>query len=446
MSYYCGICNNLNEASLICTVDNEKFCEKCLEFHMKNDQFDEHKIQPIEFYEEEKQKEEQRSIENSQKVSEALRDRILKEHGLLDSYVEEIKSLLVKKRDYLHQIIDNIIQKQIEECYEVRDSARVEMELLLKELSVDYSHNIEASDLVERFQTIEETHNLKFLEIRNATHNESLGKVLKQELNYALQYYPYGKPISLYYFKPVSDQLSLYNGASNSLNSIEIPSQVFKDYPAYCKLPDDTVLYSGGWQNNSSCSEVFLIDPRFREIEIKPSLKTARHQHSMIYYNGAIYVFGGATATGITNSSEKWIIGDSEWKPNGFMNKSKAQMGICELKGIIYISGEKEIESFNPATNEFKELPIVMEGRFLSVLVPRQNSILMFRGGDLREIEIEPRLIDFIVSPIRKTEWWCPTQPVWVGSQIFLFTDYSKTVYCYDMRDKKLYLANNLRQ
>mmetsp|Transcript_28127 Transcript_28127/g.27834 ORF Transcript_28127/g.27834 Transcript_28127/m.27834 type:complete len:87 (+) Transcript_28127:339-599(+) len=86
------------------------------------------------------------------------------------------------------------------------------------------------------------------------------------------------------------------------------------------------------------------------------------------------------------------------------MNKSKAQMGICELKGIIYISGEKEIESFNPITNEYKELPIVMEGRFLSVLVPRQNSILMFRGDELREIEIEPRLIEFIVSPIRKTE------------------------------------------
>mmetsp|Transcript_19144 Transcript_19144/g.19157 ORF Transcript_19144/g.19157 Transcript_19144/m.19157 type:complete len:167 (+) Transcript_19144:722-1222(+) len=166
----------------------------------------------------------------------------------------------------------------------------------------------------------------------------------------------------------------------------------------------------------------------------------------MIFHNGIAYVFGGATATGITNSSEKWVFGEDMWKSNGFMNKPKAQMGICVLNGIIYISGENDIESFNIETNEYRVLPIILEGNLLSVLIPRQNSFLMFRGGELREIEVTPRIIDFVVSPIKRMEWWCPTQPIWLGSQIFLFTDYNKTIYCFDMREKALYLANSFRQ
>lgn len=88
------------------------------------------------------------------------------------------------------------------------------------------------------------------------------------------------------------------------------------------------------------------------------------------------------------------------------MHTAKAQMGVCVLKDSIYIAGENDIEKYNPEINSFVVLNVDFQTRYLSVLVPRQNSLLIFRGDLLNELEPKPVNDQyFIVGQLRKIEW-----------------------------------------
>jgi hypothetical protein len=75
-------------------------------------------------------------------------------------------------------------------------------------------------------------------------------------------------------------------------------------------------------------------------------------------------------------------------------------MGVCVLNDQIYVSGETEIERYDPTTDEFIVLPIRFEGNFLSVLVSKDESIIIFRGTEVTQLELSPSPMAFKFAEI----------------------------------------------
>lgn len=306
MQDYCEFCSSGHRANLICTIHMTRFCETCMDIHLtlENDTDADHKIVAISVYEQKLKEKERIDIETKREISSALRAKIIKESQRVDGFIEDIRERLMKKREILIKKIDKVIHKQIENALDAKDLAKTQLESTIQELNRGFIENTPISHLVQRFQSIDDTRSLIFAEVRNATHHKYLDTALRQELNYSIEFYPSAKPISIFYFKAMTNKLFVFNALNNQTSVIDTKT-TFKDYAAWCKLPGDLVIYSGGWVKNVSSSEVFLVDPSTGAVETKPKMNVGRHQHAIIYYDGSIYAFGGATSTGITNSCEK---------------------------------------------------------------------------------------------------------------------------------------------
>ena len=433
MSEKCILCFDNKTANTFCKPCNALFCDDCVDTHINL--FDaEHTIINYQLYLEQNESKIHERKSTMKTITVGLRERLVEANIEVDNQHAEIISLINSKKEELHQQIDAFYDAKIEEISGELNSARITLESMLTDLSLQ--------ELAKYFSP-EDCEKMLFLEEISPQISKDLEASLRNELGYNLEIYPSGKQLPLYSFKSNSSLLFQYDILSEEEATMNIKNFECKTYAGWC-LAESNIIYTGGWKQGYSSYEAFEINTRKWSIEHLPNLLTPRHQHAAIYLSGTVYIFGGASQKGLTRTCEKWRKTTASWENLSQLKSPKTQMSVCVVGTHIYISSDSEIERYEPDSDTFTILPIIFESKLLSVIVAMEESILLFRGGEVSHLEITPSPIIFRTATIEVVDLWSSTSPILKSNKIYFIMDNTRIVYCYDIIEKTLELLADL--
>ena len=443
MEELCSLCGE-QPVSLICRTDLKKFCENCVDIHLKDEGFGvaSHQIATIDVFQVVEEEEFHQHTALKSEIINTLKDKAKQVRDNLESFKEKAVALLHERKDAIIERVHTIVLKQ--EYKLALQSSRIEGSLaqLEEELQkwVPLRENLPDSQLkpiMKVCESAEDVKNLSFLHITSPV-CDVLGESLDQALEINLSSQPKGRSTSLYYFKPRTNKVFEFDAALEEMRTKMLnTSFVFKDFAAWCELPSGEVVYSGGWNNDIYSNEVVIYTPMLSQIQYAPRMHMGRSQHSLTYHDGYVYCFGGATFTDETNCCERWRLGSTSWDVMSSMKTAKSRLSSCSMGNKIYIAGDTEVECYDPATDTFETLPVKLEFGGIPCLISKNDSILIMRNNSLYEYEIESK-VSFKVSPINGLEWWSPCTPVWRGSNFYILLNDERAVYRYNFPTKQL--------
>lgn len=227
MQELCKLCDPISSKtiSLICAIDLEIFCEDCIEKHLATES-EGHKVRPIGLFEEEKAQAELLRVENTFLISEALKQKLMQEKGQLDYFIDKIKEILFQKRNDLISQIDDLIEIELDQAIHSKDVTNFQLASMIEDIESNFENNSLVEAMTQRFNTEEEIDILTFVDVRNSVISNSFEIALKQELNYTIKSYKTAKPISLYFFKSMTNKCLAYNSLNNKIDTREIDNQL----------------------------------------------------------------------------------------------------------------------------------------------------------------------------------------------------------------------------
>lgn len=128
-----------------------------------------------------------------------------------------------------------------------------------------------------------------------------------------------------------TDTIYVYDVLNNQWNLVaNLPSKLA--YLSACLLPDNRVLITGGTDSNgNTVSSVYVYNPIDNSISQVSSMNYARENHTCIYYNGYVYVFGGDNGNTALDSIEKYDVASDNWEIVGSLPRP-----VTGLRSIIY--------------------------------------------------------------------------------------------------------------
>jgi B-box zinc finger/Kelch motif len=433
MSEICNICLLDKPLNTYCTSCSILLCVDCIESHVNQYEI-KHKIINYEIY---LQESERNLIERKQtmrNINSSLKEKLLEANLEIDGQFKQVSELINNERNCLKAFVDTVYSNMLAQAELDFESNTILFQSILNEVSIDDS--IKSLTLDDTGKMVYTEKIIPAIPLDLETH------ILKQ-LSFDIEVYPTAKPIYLYSIKFNSCSIFQFDILTEEETIINIKNFKFKSYGAWCLIGSE-IVYTGGWTQGNLSNEVFLINTLHWTLEPKPGMIIPRYQHGLACLNETVYAFGGATATGISCLCEKWEIGSKTWTPISNMNTPKAQMGICIVNEEIYISGDMGIEKYDPITDTFIIIPVAFETSLLSVLVPKEDSILIFRGSEASLLELHPSPMMFKLSEIGKTDLWSTTHPVHILETVYFVSDNSRIVYCYDLQEKTFDMITDL--
>ena len=125
-------------------------------------------------------------------------------------------------------------------------------------------------------------------------------------------------------------------------------------------LYSDTAVYCLGGVNHSYVPQKSVFQMS-EEIGVKPckDMKLTRHSFPGVIFDEFIYVFGGLTQGGFTDSCEKMNLATEVWEPIADISEPKAASSAVALSKSIFVVGgstnqipySSEIERYTPVDN-----------------------------------------------------------------------------------------------
>ena len=433
MSEPCSHCINNSPADTYCLTCSTLLCNECISQHFESSSTRHQLINYQIFLEQNFSKiESKKSIMKN--VSCWLKDRLIGANLEVDSQYLQVLNQIKEKQALLHTKVDQIFDQKLNDYKNLSNLNEKTLEFLLS-----------SSTLINpEIITTEDTENFIFSEIFNPNLTKDLEFSIAKELNYNLEIYPVGKPVPIYSFKPNSSQVFMFDILSEEEVVMNVKNFECKSYAGWC-LMGSNIIYTGGWKSGYSSFEVFEINTSKWVVEPKPHLLTPRHQHAAICIDKTVYVFGGATKTGLTNLCEKWEYSKDQWIEIQSMQVPKTQMGICVVGKDIYLSNDSEIEKYCTKTDSFSGVNIKFEFRLLSTLVSKDYHVLMFRPGEVLEYETENGLL-FKVCNTENIDLWSSTHPVIKMDKVHFFLENLRIVYSFDLVSKKLEILTDFNK
>ncbi|OMJ67640.1 hypothetical protein SteCoe_35146 [Stentor coeruleus] len=367
-------------------------------------------------------------------VNSWLREHLLEANIEVDNQYKETLKRLESKKDFLDTLIDQVLTEKLSASTESFKSNKIALDLML----TDNALNSLANEI-----SLQDISRMIYSETIVPNISKELEVCIEKELAFDIQVFPTGKPIPLYSFKSNSSKVYMFDILTEEEVITTIKNFDCKSFAGWC-FANNNIIYTGGWKQGYASYEVFEINTAKWIVEPKPNLLIPRYQHSAIFVKNAVYVFGGATKNGITKTCEKWEINSGCWQRISDMEEGKTQMGICTVAGKIFLSGECEIEKYDPEMDRFVKIPIIFEVKLLSLLVAKENSFLIFRAGEVNEIECKNNYTSFKIAEIEAIDLWSTTQPVLKLNRVYFVTDNNRIVYSFDLQEKKLEVVTDL--
>ena len=433
MSEPCSHCVNNTPADTYCLNCSSLLCTGCINEHFESNST-RHQLVNYQVFLEQNYSKIESKKSTMKNVSCWLKDRLIDANLEVDSQYLQVLDLIKQKQSFLHTRVDQVFNEKLNEYKSLSKLNEKTLEFMLS-----------SSPLINpEILTTEDTENFIFSEIFNPCLKRDLEVSIGKELNYNLEIYPVGKPVPIYSFRPNSSQVFMFDILSEEEVVMNVKNFECKSFASWC-LMGSIIIYTGGWKQGYSSFEVFEINTSKWVVEPKPHLLTPRHQHAVICVGESVYVFGGATKTGLTNLCEKWEYSKDKWVDIQAMQAPKAQMGICALGKDIYISGDSQIERYSTETDTFSTLNIKFEYRLLSTLVSKNDNVLIFRPGQMLEYETQTELL-FKVSDTEDIDLWSSTHPVLMMDKVYFFLEHLKIVYCFDLVSKRLEILTDFNK
>ena len=234
-------------------------------------------------------------------------------------------------------------------------------------------------------------------------------------------------PRSIPYFRPKSNTLISYEINSCKTRSAELDSFFsFKPGAAYCEIPGQSVIYSGG-DIKGGCNEVYQIDPLRGNISSLPCMYTYRSYHSIVYYDNSVYVFGGCNGNTRLNSCEKYDIHKGNWMFLPNMYEARSHFTTAVLKDVFYLGGgmgSNSLEMFEPKSFTFTKLLVSLPHySYLTLITALDDRILILQGNkQLIYHPDEKRLKqDKTLPPSANSSWWSEMNPVRYDGEVYFF-------------------------
>ena len=210
------------------------------------------------------------------------------------------------------------------------------------------------TDSVEKYSILEQHHkklviDFKLLEEENSTIASSISRLssyISEAGMLDLLSPPQTSPI-MCYFDDDSKILNLVDPLSPSdiKFCVEIPDNLSYD-GAFCKLPNDQMLYYGGSPSKQCLDIVYLVDIRQRTAVKKSSHKPMKGIGECCYHQGLVYTFGGLMSDKTTCEAYAYSIELDLWQNISPM-PSVCGYATCALVGNgIALAGKSCVKMY----------------------------------------------------------------------------------------------------
>ncbi|OMJ67178.1 hypothetical protein SteCoe_35731 [Stentor coeruleus] len=407
----CEMCGMMEKVVCACGGKKRKFCQMCFCVHLNTEKGAKHEIQGL------------LDVDDIPDEYALLKDRVKKIEKLKQSVNENILTVsdFEKNIEASSDNLKNIINKCFDDIESQISSAENYLTLIKTDLDqCKTSLDISEQEVLQKYSIqLTKSKTLKFfdLEIDLDTCFQSLktwaGISLKSE---ALK-----NDSKVYFFKPRGKEMVIADLNSTVVSKKPFPKNfILKDSGSWCELPNKRVVYCGGVQASNFCSEAYNIDPNNFSIIKLPDMNQSRALPSVIYYQGAVYVFGGYSGKNL-DSCEKFDIKIEKWKSIANMPLARSAFSAIVYNECIYMTGDsKNLDKYNPKTDTYESFKdILPEPAGYSSLACIDDTLYVIQNALCYEINLQ-RLCVTLTSRIPLGKWWSffPAKPF--GDEIFI--------------------------
>lgn len=195
---------------------------------------------------------------------------------------------------------------------------------------------------------------------------------------------------------------------------------------SYVQLDNSTLLCIGAKPTDK---EVYKLDLRSRTLAPQPSLRLSRQGAGVAKAASFVYAFGGSDGSKARSSCEKYGIQSRLWQGLRDMLYPRSYFTPCQFRAFIYLASGSvnAIETFNPETEVFTELPVALPIQF----VRDSYSVAFIANGELCLLTTKQQAhwrmesaSSISLSGINKTLW--STQPPLIVGSIVLIASSGK--------------------
>lgn len=229
------------------------------------------------------------------------------------------------------------------------------------------------------------------------------------------------------YLKPKTNIIRNYNTCSGEVTSITLnTSKLFKPGGAWCELPGQNLVYTGGNQAQAS-NEVYLIDPSTSSLTQLPSMYMARAFHSVVYYEGSVYVFGGCNGNTRLKTCEKLDLSKGNWMYLSNMHEARSHFTIAVVGDMFYLGGgigSNSLETFEPKSLTFRKLIVTLPHEsYWTLMAPLENRVIILQGNKQLSYSPEDKRLkqDAALVSSANSNWWSEMNPVVHDGRVYFF-------------------------
>lgn len=138
---------------------------------------------------------------------------------------------------------------------------------------------------------------------------------------------------------------------SEDLKGFNIP-------PSCCTLPSEFAFFSGGHKHGAIPS-TGIINLNKLTVRKLADMHVPRYDHTLVYFEGDIYAFGGNDGTSMLTSVEVYSLKTNTWKLIGNMPNPRSKFAPCIVNDEIWLAGgigTTSIDIYNTTDGTYRRL------------------------------------------------------------------------------------------
>lgn len=249
------------------------------------------------------------------------------------------------------------------------------------------------------------------------------------------------KSVSIYYFENKSNEICIIDVLKDFDAKKNLGMEDSMSIEAgYCEIPNNRIFYYGGSYGN----HVYILDIN-GSIGIKKPYRKKKYWTNCIYYNDAVYVFGGQDSDTWTQGAESFSLSSEVWKDLEPVPTVPGYTSTVVHDDKILITGRSAsmLYSYEPESNRYSAL-CEFTNNMYKIIIKGLGRVYIFENSKLYESDFgNPG----VFSMINNT---CVPDTYVVGYSIrnqfcVYFIIKNKKIYKFDLLTKKTYELRPVR-
>ena len=140
-----------------------------------------------------------------------------------------------------------------------------------------------------------------------------------------------------------NNKSELRSSNKNELSTFSVPEVLYNN--RYCNQDDFNILICGGRNHGKPVRNCFLINPfNFSKTKELPSMLEPRYYCQTVAISSDLFVAGGYSSDGKSNSIEMFSYKNKAWKNIDFPLNKLYKFCVCSFNKMLYIIGSGIIE------------------------------------------------------------------------------------------------------